>query len=183
MRFRLWKVIRYVEVLAIGVLAVFALLTYRELAALRKLPVALPHYEFDAADDPQKGSVVRSRGTWIAELGPPEPLQTTTIECRKATMQCLESAATVVFVGERGVLESVQTVFDVEKWTDGEIVSKPTLIKCANRTLILDLTHKRARSRVSSVEERGSCKGRSEGTLDLVTGFKVRDAVQKGGRE
>lgn len=179
MRFRLWKVVRYLEVLAIGVLAIFALLTYRELMALRKLPVVLPHYEFEAADDPQKGSMVRSRGTWIAELGPPEPLQTTTIECRKASMQCLESAATVIFVGDRGVLESVQTIFEVERWTDSEVVSKPTAVKCAQRTLILDLANKRTRSRVSSAEEKGACKARPEGTLDLVTGYRVREAVQK----
>ena len=178
MRFRLWKVIRYVEILTVSVLAIFALLTYRELLALRKQPVVLPHYEFDSAVDPQKGSVVRSRGTWIAELGPPEPLQTTTIECWKTNMQCLESAATVVFVGDRGVLESVQTIFDVDHWTDGEIVSKPTVVKCANRTLVLDLANKRARSRISSVEESSKCKSRPEGTLDLVTGYKVRDAVQ-----
>jgi hypothetical protein len=178
-RFRLWRVIRYVEILTVTVLAIFALFTFRELAALRKAPVALPIYEFDAAEDPQKGTVVRSRGTWIAELGPPEPLQTTTIECRKSSMQCMESAATVVFVGDRGVLESVQTIFDVEHWTEGEIVSKPTPGKCASRTLVLDLANKRTRCRVSSAEEKGTCKARSEGTLDLVTGFKVRDAIQK----
>ena len=179
MRLRLWRVIRYVEILTVGVLAIFALFTYRELSALRKQPVALPQYEFEAADDPQKGRVVRSRGTWIAELGPPEPLQTTTIECRKTNMQCMESAATVVFVGDRGVLESVQTVFDVDHWTDGEIVSKPTTVKCASRTLILDLANKRARSRVSSVEETSVCRSRPEGTLDLVTGYRVREAIQK----
>ena len=111
--------------------------------------------------------------------GPPEPLQTTTIECRKANMQCLESAATVVFVGDRGVLESVQTVFDVDHWTEGEIVSKPTPVKCVSRTLVLDLANKRTRSRVSSAEESGTCKARPEGTLDLVTGFRVREGVQQ----
>ncbi len=179
MRFRVWRIIRYVEILTVSVLAVFALFTYRELSALRKQPVALPQYEFEAADDPEKGRVVRSRGTWIAELGPPEPLQTTTIECRKSSMQCLESAATVVFVGDRGVLESVQTVFDVDRWTDAEIVSKPTPVKCTNRTLVIDVANKHTRSRVSAAEERGACKARPEGTLDLVTGFKVRDAIQK----
>ena len=178
MRFRLWRVIRYVEILTVSVLAIFAVLTYRELSALRKVPVALPQYEFDAAEDPQKGSIVRSRGTWIADLGPPEPLQTTTIECRKASMQCMESAATVVFVGDRGVLESVQTVYDVDRWTDGEVVSKPTIGRCTTRTLVLDLVNKRTRSRISAAEERGVCKARPEGTLDLVTGYRVRDALR-----
>ena len=179
MRFRLWRIIRYAEILTVTVLAIFALFTYGELRALRKQPVALPQYEFEAAEDPQKGSVVRSRGTWIAELGPPEPLQTTTIECRKSSMQCLESAATIVFVGDRGLLESGQTVFDLERWTDAEIVSKPTPVRCATRTLVIDLANKRTRSRVSAVEEKGACKARPEGTLDLVTGYRIREGIQK----
>jgi hypothetical protein len=183
LRFRLWRIIRYTEILVVSVLAVFAVLTYRELLALRRVPVALPNYEFEAADDPQKGRVVRSRGTWIAEFGPPEPLQTTTIECRKSTMQCVESAATVVFVGDRGVMESVQMVFDVDRWTDAEVVSKPAAGRCASRTLVLDLVNKHARSQVSAAEEKGVCKARPAGTLDLVTGFRIREALQKAGRE
>ncbi len=94
-------------------------------------------------------------------------------------MQCLESAATIVFVGDRGLLESGQTVFDLERWTDAEIVSKPTPVRCATRTLVIDLANKRTRSRVSAVEEKGACKARPEGTLDLVTGYRIREGIQK----
>jgi len=180
MKYRLWKYIRYAEIAAIVVLAAFAGLTYRELSMLRKVPVALPNYEFEAATDPEKGRIVRSRGTWIAERGPPEPLQTATIECRKSSMQCVESAAMIVFVSDKGLLESAQTVFDVDRWNDTEIVTRPAAGRCSSRALVFDLVNRRAKSRISAAEEKGMCQARPEGTLELVTGFKVRaEAMQK----
>jgi len=172
--------IRYAEIAVISVLAVFGVITYRELSQLRKVPVALPNYEFVVTQEPGKGPVVNTRGTWIAQRGPPEPLQTTTIECRKSSMQCVESAAMVSFVSEKGFLEAVQTVFEVERWGEAEVVTKAAPGKCSSRSLVLDLTNKRATSKVSASEEAGTCKGRPESTLELVTGFKVRaDALKR----
>ena len=179
MRYRLWKYVRYAEILAIAVLAIFAILTYRELIMLRRAPVALPSYEFEASTDPQQGKLVRSRGTWIAQQGPPEPLQTTTIECRKSSMQCVESAATVVFVSGKGVLESVQTIFDVERWSDVEIVTKPAAGRCSSRMLAFDLVNRRATSRISAAEEKATCQPRPESALELVTGFRVREEAMR----
>ena len=180
MPFNPWRYVRYAEVLAIAVLVVFALLTYRDLLMLRRVPVALPSYEFESSADPQKGYWVRSRGTWIAQHGPPQPLQTTTIECRKPGMQCVESAATVVFVGDKGVLESVQTIFEVDRWSDSEIVTRPAAGRCSSRMLFFDLVNRRAGSRVSASEETSTCQPRPASTLELVTGFRVRaEAMQK----
>lgn len=180
MKARLWKYIRYGEIVVIAILVVFGILTYRELTMLRRVPVALPSYEFEAGSDAARGQWVRSRGTWIAEQGPPQPLQTTTIECRKSSMQCVESAATVVFVSDRGVLESVQTIFDIERWGEAEIATKPAAGRCSSRTLIFDLVNRRARSRVTASEETATCRQRPESMLELVTGFKVRaEAMQK----
>lgn len=180
MRAQYDKYIRYAEIVVIAVLVIFAVLTYRELTMLRRVPVALPSYEFEVGTDAARGQWVRSRGTWIAEQGPPQPLQTTTIECRRSTMQCVESAATVVFVSDKGVLESIQTIFDVERWGDAEVATKPSVGRCSSRTMILDLVNRRARSRVTASEETSTCKQRPESVLELVTGFKVRaEAMQK----
>src|SRR5688572_28475383 len=152
------RYIRYAEVAVVGLLAVFALMTWLELSALRKSPVVLPSYVFERTADPAGGVTIVSRGTWVASGGRAEPLQTVTIECRKARMECVESAAGVVFVSGRGLLESKQTIFEVEKWTDAEVVSKPSADRCASRVLIMSVEGQKTLSRVSESQEKGVCK-------------------------
>jgi hypothetical protein len=175
----LHRLVRIAEVVTIAVLAVFAFFTYHELRALRRLPVALPNYQFEVSGDSDQARAVRTRGTWIAESGPPEPLLTTTIECRKARMECVESAALVVFVGNKGLLEAQQTVLEVERWGDAEVVSKPSQGPCATRQLVFNLKDRRARARVSASEARGICKELPARTLELVTGYRMREAMQQ----
>ena len=179
----LHRSVRIAEAVAVGVLGIFAFMTWRELSLLRQVPVALPSYQFEevvaaGADGP----VVRTRGTWVAENGTPQPLQTTTIECRKSRMECVESAAAVVFVSEKGLLEARQTVFPVARWSAQEIVSRPSPTRCAERTLILDLASKRARSEITASEENGPCKAAPARSLELVTGFQVRSRAERDAR-
>lgn len=169
------KFIRLAYVAALVVLSGFALVTWIELDALRKAPVALPSYQFESLTGSDGVPTVTTRGTWMAQEGPPEPLLTTTIECRKDQMQCVESAALVVFVSGKGLLEAQQTVYPVERWTAQEVTTKQVTGKCDNRQLVLDLGDKRARSRVSASEGKGICKEMPARILDLVTGYKVRE--------
>src|SRR5688572_32927428 len=92
----LHRVVRMAEIAIVVVLGAFAALTYRELSSLRKAPVSLPSYQFEVTDA-DGGKALNTRGTWITERGAPEELRTTTIECRKARMECIESDAKVVF--------------------------------------------------------------------------------------
>ena len=173
----LHRVVRIGEAAIILALSGFALVTYRELTGLRKLPVSLPSYQFEVAGDSDASRVVTTRGTWITEKGVPERLLTTTIECRKARMECTESEARVVFVSGQGLLESEQTAYQVDRWTDAEIVTKPAPGKCETRQLVLDLREKRATSKVSASEEKGACRERPARSLELVTGYRVRAAL------
>lgn len=170
----LHRVVRIAEVGVVAVLGVFAAMTYRELSALRKYPVNLPSYQFEISGDSEPARMVSTRGTWISERGTPEQLLTTTIECRKARMECIESAARVVFVSGQGLLEANQTGFEVARWNDAEIVTKPAQGQCATRQLILDLKEKRARSKVGASEEKGVCRELPARTLELVNGYKAR---------
>jgi hypothetical protein len=175
----LQKAIRLAEIVIVSILAANALFTYRELETLRRVPVALPSYQFELVGDAQN-AVVQTRGTWIAEQGPPPPLQTTTIECRKAAMQCQESSALLVFVSGSAVMESAQTAFEVERWDDKEIVTKPVRGACVDRTLVLNLAEKRAVNRLSSSPAEGRCIESPARALELVTGYKVRsEALRK----
>ena len=164
------RAVRMVEIAAVGVLAVFALLTYLELSSLRKAPVVLPNYQFEVLGN---GSIA-TRGTWVSDKGPPEPLVTTTIECHKARMECIESAAMVVFVSGKGLLESQHTLFPVERWTEAEVVTRPVQGRCFARKLVFDLKEKRANSQASASEEKGLCREVPARTLELVTGYRAR---------
>jgi hypothetical protein len=172
--------IRVAEILAIVILGVILFLTYRELSVLRKVPVALPNYQFEALGSGGKVDGVQSRGTWIAQSGPPEPLQTTTIECRKSSMQCVESSAVIAFVGDKGILESTPATYEVERWNDREIVTKAVSGPCSDRTLLLNLVDKLAVLRISASQEKGRCVEAPPRTLELVAGYRVRaEALEK----
>ena len=167
--------VRLAEIVVVVILAIFAALTYRELSALRKIPVSLPNYEFEIAAGSEPGGLVQTRGTWISAGGIPEPLQTTTIECRKATMRCVQSAAVIQFIDEKGLLESTQTEFEVARWSDKEIVTKPVSGSCATQTLTLDLVEKRARSEVNAKPDSSRCQEVRNRTLELVAGYRSRN--------
>src|SRR5690242_773928 len=94
----LHRAVRIGEAAIILILSGFGWVTYRELTGLRKLPVSLPSYQFEVGSDPDGQRMASTRGTWITDKGVPERLLTTTIECRKARMECTESEARVVFV-------------------------------------------------------------------------------------
>lgn len=174
MRARIHTIVRIVEVVAVVGLSIFAWLTYRELTALRQFPVSLPSYEFEVRGDPEPGRLVQTRGTWISDKGAPGPLLTTSIECRKARMECTESAAKVIFLDGKGLLESAHTTFAIERWTDHEIVTKSATSHCLTRHLVLDMKEKRALAKVAASEEKGICRAGAERTLELVNGYKVR---------
>ena len=170
-------VIRIAYVAVVAVLAAFALQTYAELKRLRRAPVILPNYAFYIIDEPDKASVVHAFGTWYAADGPTaaEGLQTTTIECRKSRMQCLESTA-MVSVTEKGFLDTVPAVFEVDRWTDEEILTKPVTDKCTTRTIRLDLPNRQVGSTISAIPDAEKCKEIPR-TLKLAGGEKARSAA------
>jgi len=170
---RVHRYVRYAEILAVAAVTLFALRTYYELTQLRKVPVALPNYEFEMTSgaDP----VVRTRGTWTTGTGIPGAPQTTTIECKKFTLRCAESSAAIVFSEGKGLLESKLTEFEIDRWTDKQIVAKPLVDRCTVRTLSIDLTEKRALSRISTNHEDTRCEDVPDKSYELVAGYKVRE--------
>ena len=178
----LQKVIRAAEIVLVLALSAYAALTYRELKNLRAAPVILPAYWFyvvAVADEVQR---VQARGSWVSKESSPEFLHTTTIECVKAKMQCMESSA-VVAVNEGGFLETVQTMFDIESWSDKEIVTKPDNQPCATRTVTLDIASKQAKSVVMNSPTQKTCKPAPAGeqVFKLVAGNQSRGST--GGKE
>lgn len=168
---KLRKYIRYTEATVLIALLGWASITYRELSALRKHPVALPTYDFEVSGT---GDVVKMHGTWTSEGGIPGSLGTTSIECVKSAMRCVESTAEVIFLSGRGLLESRMAQFDVATWTDDEIVARPYELRCRTRTLVLDLAKKRAHSRSSPNPDVSFCEAQPARSYELVAGYAAR---------
>lgn len=168
---QLRRFIRYTEIIVVLVLLAFAARTYYELSKLRAAPVILPSFWFNVAAGSDQTTRVQARGSWVGKQGASEFLHTTSIECIKDKMQCVESSA-VVSISEGGFLESVQTFFDVETWSDTEIVTKRDMQSCASRVLKLDVVNKQAQAVVTPNVDKKSCKGTDTGeqTYKLVTG-------------
>ena len=172
--------VRIAYVAIVAGLALFAMLTYRELQRQRSAPVILPPYSFYTVNYPEKGSIVKAFGTWYAVDGPAlaENLQTTTIECTKTLQQCMESTA-IVSVGEKGFLDAAFTAFDVEHWTDEEIVTKQNKGKCTTRIIRMDLVARRATSVIAAIPDAAACAEQPR-NLKLEGGSKARtDALGK----
>jgi hypothetical protein len=165
------KYVRYAEATVIIALLAWASITFRELSALRKRPVALPMYQFEAS---QAGDVVKTSGTWTTAGGIPGRLGTTSIECVKSATRCIESTAEVIFMDGKGVLESNMAQFDIATWTDKEIVAKSQEQRCRTRTLVLDLVNKRAHSHSSPTPGASFCEAQREGADELVAGYAAR---------
>jgi hypothetical protein len=176
------KMIRFAEVIAVSVLLIYATLTWRELKILRAAPVALPAYWFIVTADVDQINQVQAGGSWVSKDTSPGNLQTTTIDCVKSRMQCMESSS-LVAVNEGGLLENVQTVYDIESWTDNEIRTKVTFKPCATRTLTLDIANKQVKSVATAGKTPdASCKTAivGEQTFNLVGGQQTHDdAVSK----
>lgn len=87
---------------------------------LELLPVQFPPYVF--ISDTWAASV-SANGTWTIMNGRQAvPLQTTKIECRRKWNHCTESTAVV---GEGNQLVLNTDDYEVERWDDQEIVTKP----------------------------------------------------------
>ena len=87
-------------------------------------------------------------------------------------MQCVESTA-VVSVPEKGYLDAISTVFQVERWTDSEIVTKPEAGRCTTRIISLDLVNRLASSVIAAIPNADDCKEQPR-RLKLDSGAKAR---------
>ena len=177
------RVIRYIEIIVVLSLLGYGTLMYRELRALRASPVVLPAYWFNVVSNAGQIQIVQARGSWSSKVASPDVMHTTAIECFKTRMQCMESSA-VVSVNDGRYLESIQTMFDIDSWTDSEIRTRADVQPCTSRTLALDIANKQARSVVTNKAGDASCKGTAgeEQTLKLVAGFLVNAEASKNSK-
>jgi hypothetical protein len=153
------RVIRVVYLLTIIVLGVFAAVIWRQLQALRNVPVVLPNYWFYVVDNPVKGAVVQAHGSWLVAGAPAADgtLETSTLECRREKMLCTESTATVS-VKEGAYLEAVSTLYEVDQWSDEGFFTRPVAQGCAAQVLKVSLVDRNAIKELSLLPGQPVCK-------------------------
>ncbi len=183
------KVIRIAYVLVILVLGIFAFRTWQQLQTLRSAPVALPNFWFHLTGEPGRLRI-QANGTWLGPGAGPaaatpasgkfDRLQTSSLECNQARMQCLESTA-VVEVMQRAFLESIPRAYDVETWNEQSVITKPAILdKCRLQAITLNIADKTVTANISLLPDKtaADCKG-ATGKVNLEDGSKLLAQVGK----
>jgi hypothetical protein len=166
--------IRIVYVLVILVLAGFGVHTWRQLQSLRTAPVALPNFWFYVVGEPGR-MTIQTHGTWLVTDGPPlrDRLQTSTLECHQARMQCMASTAVVSMHGG-SFLESFPRNYEIETWNEREIITKPVMTDCSSHVVTLNLVDRGVSAVTSLLPDKSDCKEVAR-KLKLDNGSKARE--------
>lgn len=142
-------------------------------------PIDLPPLFFHQED--WDSGFVSAQGTWtIANEKQAWPEQTSKIECVKDSRTCREAAASIsrgLGGGESPRLSVNTETYEIERWDQHEIVTKPldTLFGCVRYVLRLNRLQKSVTGIRSTISNKGLCKGSEAGEkhLVLMDGFKI----------
>lgn len=180
------RLIRMLYLAVIIVLAIFAFRTWQQLQALRTAPVALPNFWFHLSGEPTQLKL-SANGTWIeAGLAPGASapakgrLQTSAIECSQIRMQCLESVA-VVEVMQKSFLEAHARAYDIERWTEQDVVTRPLQVdKCRMQVIVLNRVDKTVTAQVTLPADKSAelCPG-VPASLRLEDGSKLLERIKR----
>lgn len=137
-------------------------------------PVSLPglHIFTEMWDD----GYVSASGTWIIsgeKMGWPE--QTSKIDCYKNIGKCIEATAIVSGEGDMRVLSVDIDTYEIERWDQHEIVTKPLQFLCTRYVRRFNRLQKSVTGIRSTISNHEGCKGieASQKYLVLTDGFKV----------
>lgn len=137
-------------------------------------PVSLPSFHFFA--DLWDRGFVSAEGTWIIsneKMGWPE--QTSKIECSKDSRTCTEATAIIRRGGDSRSLSVDIDTYEIERWDQHEIVTKPLQFGCTRYVHRFNRLQKSGTGIRSTISNEGPCKGVEAGEkyLVLTDGFKV----------
>lgn len=123
---------------------------------------------------------VSADGTWTAageEL--PSPEQTSNITCDRAQAVCREATARVSRNGTARLLSVDVFTYEIERWNDEEIVTKPRQFGCSGTTERWSRSDKSVTGVRSTTSNEGSCRAfeRHEVQLVLEDGNEVADRL------
>lgn len=137
-------------------------------------PVSLP-FNFVILDLWQNG-YVSAKGTWTfsgEKLGQPE--QTTDIQCYRDRRLCIEATAIVSGRGSNRNLSVDTDEYEIERWDEHEIVTKPKQFGCVRYVRRFNRSQKSVTGLRSTTSAEGGCKWieNREFHMTLGDGFEV----------
>ncbi len=155
----------------------------KDMKSLDYDPVGLPRLFIYV--DSWKSGYVSGEGTWIManeKMGWPE--QATHLECQRDQRICTEATAILSRTFGSNSLTVHTSVYEIERWDDHEIVTKPkeTGAGCARYTLRINRVQESVTGLRSIISTEGLCEGMvaKEIYMTLSDGFKVYwDLYQK----
>ena len=126
---------------------------------------------------------VSADGTWtVAGDAMIWPEQTSTITCERAEAVCREATALISGTGSRRMLTLELRTYEIERWNDEEIVTKPLQFGCTGTVRRWNRTQQSVTGVRSTTSNEGSCREleRVETALVLEDGNDVsRKLVEK----
>jgi hypothetical protein len=133
--------------------------------------------------DSWEAGFVLAEGTWTSKDTDQEmglPIQTSRITCYKNS-GCTEAVAMVMYNGGTASLHVDETEYEIERWDDVEIVTKPLQAQCARTILRVNRTQKLVTSLRSTIKNTGQCENmtKSDWLIELKSGVDVYMKEQK----
>jgi hypothetical protein len=141
---------------------------------LDSVPVALPplHLTFDFWDQ----GLVTGLGTWtIVGSQHAYAEQTTEFTCSRETGKCIMATAKVIGKGSAPQITANLDQYEIERWDEHEIVTKPSQAICNRLVYRINRNQKSVTGIRSTISNKGICEGvaNAELHLALVDGTKL----------
>jgi hypothetical protein len=119
-------------------------------------------------------SYITASGTWIFEDGTAQamPLQTTKILCFREKGFCFVTTARI---GIGGFLVVDNDIYEIERWDNRELVTKPLDFACVRYVLRINRIQKTVKLLRTTIDDKDICKGveKKDFVLTLSDGFDV----------
>jgi hypothetical protein len=129
-------------------------------------------------------SYITASGTWVFEDGTEQgmPLQKSKIVCSRDKGIC--SVATTR-VGVGGQLQVDNDIYEIERWDNNELVTKPLDFMCVRYVLRINRLQKTVKLFRTTISYEDTCKGveKRDYTLKLVDSFEVWNKINNKKKE
>jgi len=121
-----------------------------------------------------------ARGTWIGtntELA--NPVQSTQITCYREIMRCSEASAQITsFASSESFLSVDLESWEIERWDEHEIVTKPNEYICARAIRRFNRSQKQVTGLRSTINTKDFCAGMSSNELHMVLADGIKRTVE-----
>jgi len=113
-----------------------------------------------------------ARGTWVFESSNEKmahPIQMTEIKCYRNKKLCFEATANIA----DDILDVTSEIYDVERWDDYEIVTKPYDYECVRYVLRINRQQRSVKKLRTTISSKDICKKVDQGDryIRLINGF------------